>query len=121
MPQKLPPRNPSQTHRRKVVAARRVGVNTYCTSCGERRSEALIRGSNPIICAACQRSATEHRGVDKHHFAGKANNPATIPVPVNDHRAHLSVAQSDWPTATLEILKSGHFQLPSVFFLLPPP
>jgi len=39
--------------------------------------------------------------MDKHHFAGRANNPATIPVPVNDHRARLSVAQSDWPKPTL--------------------
>ncbi len=39
--------------------------------------------------------------MDDHHFAGKANSPATIRVPVNDHRARLSVAQSDWPKSTL--------------------
>lgn len=39
---------------------------------------------------------------DEHHPAGAANNPMTIPMPVNDHRAELSVAQSDWPKRTLE-------------------
>jgi hypothetical protein len=39
---------------------------------------------------------------DNHHPAGEANNPATIPIPVNDHRAELNVAQYDWPKQTLE-------------------
>ncbi len=38
---------------------------------------------------------------DDHHSCGRANNPATLSVPVNDHRAVLSVAQSDWPKSTL--------------------
>ncbi len=40
--------------------------------------------------------------MDKHHFAGQPNNSLTVPVPVNDHRADLSVAQADWPKATRE-------------------
>jgi hypothetical protein len=40
--------------------------------------------------------------LDNHHPAGKANSPVTIPIPVNDHRAILSVAQFDWPEETLE-------------------
>jgi hypothetical protein len=40
--------------------------------------------------------------MDNHHVAGKANSPVTIPVPVNDHRARLSVDQYDWPKRTLE-------------------
>jgi hypothetical protein len=87
-------------HRRKVVATRRVGVGARC-SCGEDRPEALIAGSNPTTCAACRRTAKERTTIDEHHFAGKANNPATIPVPVNDHRAILSVAQANWPKSTL--------------------
>jgi hypothetical protein len=39
--------------------------------------------------------------MDEHHFAGKANSPTTVPVPVNDHRACLSVAQADWLKSTL--------------------
>lgn len=100
MPRKVPRLDPSGPHRRKVVAARRVGVGARC-SCGEDRPEALIAGSNPKICAACQRAARGRTTTDQHHFAGRANNPATIPVPVNDHRAILSVAQTEWPKSTL--------------------
>ena len=39
---------------------------------------------------------------DGHHIAGKANDPTTIRVPANDHRARLSVDQYDWPESTLE-------------------
>jgi hypothetical protein len=40
--------------------------------------------------------------MDNHHPFGKANNPTTIPVSVNDHRADLSMAQHDWPKETRE-------------------
>jgi len=100
MPRKIPSSDPSGAHRRKVVAARRVGVGARC-ACGEDRPEALIAGSTPTICAACQRAAKGRTTIDQHHFAGKANNPATIPVSVNDHRAILSVAQAEWPRSTL--------------------
>jgi hypothetical protein len=40
--------------------------------------------------------------MDRHHLAGKANSSVTDDVPVNDHRAVLSVAQLDWPPGTLE-------------------
>lgn len=100
MPRKFPRLDPSGAHRRKVVAARRVGLGARC-SCGENRPEALIPGSNPTICAACQRVATGRTTIDQHHFAGSANNPGTISIPVNDHRAILSVAQAEWPKSTL--------------------
>lgn len=100
MRRKVPKRDPAGAHRRKTVAARRIGRNAAC-SCSESRPEALIPGSNPIICAACQRAAAGKTGEDDHHSAGKANSPTTIRVPVNDHRARLSVAQADWPRATL--------------------
>jgi hypothetical protein len=100
MPKQPSTRNPSESHRRKVVAARRVGVNARC-ACGEARPEALISGSNPRVCAACRRTANGQPTIDEHHFAGRANNPITIPTPINDHRALLSVAQAEWPKATL--------------------
>ena len=100
MRRKTPTRDPIGAHRRKVVAARRVGSEGRC-SCGEARPEALVSGIKPTTCAACQRTAAERTTTDDHHFAGKANNPTTIPVAVNDHRAHLSVAQADWPKSTL--------------------
>ncbi len=100
MRQKLLPRDSIGAHRRKAVAARRSGVGAAC-ACGEQRPEALIPGRNPVICAACQRRANGRATTDEHHPAGKTNSPITISVPVNDHRAQLSVAQADWPKATL--------------------
>jgi hypothetical protein len=39
---------------------------------------------------------------DAHHVAGEPNSPVTVPTPVNDHRADLSVVQYDWPKRTRE-------------------
>jgi hypothetical protein len=100
MARKPPKSDPTGAHRRKVIAARRVGVGARC-ACGEDRPEALIAGSNSTICASCERSAKGRTTKDDHHPFGKANNPTTIPVPVNDHRAVLSVAQAEWPKSTL--------------------
>jgi hypothetical protein len=100
MPRKLPRRDRIGAHRRKVVAARRVGFGTRC-ACGEDRPEALIAGSKPPMCAACIRAAKGRTTTDHHHFAGRANHPTTISIPVNDHRAILSVAQAEWPKSTL--------------------
>jgi len=99
MQKKLPQRDPSGSYRRKAVATRRLGSEGHC-ACGERRSEALIPGANPIQCAECERKSRDSRTMDYHHFAGKANNPTAIPIPVNDHRACLSAAQEDWPKMT---------------------
>ena len=101
MPRRLPLRDPSGAYKRKAAAARRVGAGSQC-KCGEQRPEALIAGSKPITCAACQRRKKGQATVDDHHFAGKANNSTVIPVPVNDHCAELSVAQYDWPKETRE-------------------
>ncbi len=101
MPRKLPLRDPSAAYQRVVTAARRVGAGSQC-ACGENRPEALIAGSKPIMCAACSRKKQGRRTSDDHHVAGRANSPITVSVPVNDHRAVLSVAQKDWPKETLE-------------------
>ena len=100
MSRKPPKNDPIGAHRRKVIAARRVGVGVRC-ACGEDRPEALIAGSNPPICAACERSAKGRTTKDDHPPFGRTNNPATVSVPVNDHRAVLSVAQAEWPKSTL--------------------
>lgn len=98
---KLPQRDPGGAYLRKVRAARRIGTDNKC-ACGEDRPEALIPGSKPICCYECQRRKDGKRTMDNHHFAGESNNPTTVPVPVNDHRAELSAAQYDWPKSTLE-------------------
>ena len=94
-----PQPNPIKAYQRKSTAARRVGKNTRCT-CHEIRIEALVGSSG--ICAECQRKRKGHAIRDNHHVAGKANSRVTVAIPANDHRAVLSVAQYDWPKATLE-------------------
>jgi len=93
-------RDPIAAYQRKTKAVRRVGVNTRC-ECGEARPEALIPQSTPMICAACQRKSRGKNTMDKHHVAGKANSSVTVSIPVNDHRARLSVEQYEWPPDTL--------------------
>jgi hypothetical protein len=87
---------------REAITARRAGKNTRCTFCGETRLEALVRGSKPTRCAECTRKMKGQTIMDKHHPAGRANSDATVTIPVNAHRAVLSVAQRDWPYETLE-------------------
>ena len=99
---KRPENDPIGAYQRKAVAAQRVGIDKQCSLCGEERPEALIPKSTPTICAACQRKQRGKTSMDDHHFAGKANSPVTVPIPVNDHRAELSVAQNDWPRMTLQ-------------------
>ena len=101
MAKQLTPRYPRAAHRRKMIADRRVGEDSQC-QCGETRPHALIPGSDPRICAVCQRSAAGKKPTDDHHIAGRANNPMTISVAANDHRAELSVPQNAWPHETLE-------------------
>ena len=101
MTMKLPENDPIAAFQRKATAARRVGAGAQC-ACGEARPEALITGSDPIICAACQRAQQGKTTMDEHHFAGKTNSPVTVPAPVNDHQAELTPAQLDWPKETRE-------------------
>lgn len=99
---KHPPQpDPITAYQRKAKAARRIGESKHC-KCGESRPEALIAGSKPIICAACDRKKRGKATLDRHHVAGKVNSRITIVVPVNDHRAILSTSQHGWPQRTLE-------------------
>lgn len=101
MKRRLPIRDPIAAHQRKAVAMRRIGDSTRC-ECGEARPEALISSGYPLICFACDRTKRGKMSLDNHHVAGKSNSAITIPIPVNDHRARLSVDQYDWPKQTRE-------------------
>jgi hypothetical protein len=98
---KLRQGDPEGAYMRKTIAQRSVGLNTKC-ACGEARPEALIREKKRVICHECKRRERGMKTKDDHHAFGKANNPATISIPVNDHRAELNTAQQDWPKKTLE-------------------
>jgi hypothetical protein len=93
--------DPIREAQRRAVAQRRIGQNARC-ACGELRPEALIRKGDAISCARCNRLRNGQSPIDSHHVAGRANSPVTLRVPVNDHRAILSVSQQDWPNLTLE-------------------
>ncbi len=91
-------RDPGAAFVREEVARRRIGEKK-CV-CGETRPLAFANRKSKL-CARCERRRRGQRTTDDHHVAGKANNPATIPVMTNDHRARLSEDQHDWPKATL--------------------
>jgi len=91
--------DPIRKYHRKSKAARRLAGQSC--ACGETQPEALVAGSVPTICAACARKQEGRSPLDHHHPAGKANNPATVAIPVNDHR-NLNVLQYDWPWETWE-------------------
>jgi hypothetical protein len=93
-------RDPIAAFQRQSSAARRIGQGKRCKWCGEHRPLALVPGSNPTTCASCERKKNGKSPFDRHHPAGRANHPATVSVPVNDHRARLSDAQYDWPDET---------------------
>jgi hypothetical protein len=101
MPRNRIPRDPTGAYQRQAVSARRVGANARCP-CGEQRPQALIAGSKPINCIECKRKKENKTTMDRHHVAGKANSPITVPIPANDHKARLSEDQYDWPRETLE-------------------
>ena len=98
---KVKHRDPEAAWVRNAIAARRVGVNAKC-ACGETRPQALIPKSNPTMCHRCKRTKQGKTTIDNHHVFAKTNSPITLPMPVNDHRAELSVAQYDWPKNTRE-------------------
>jgi hypothetical protein len=101
MPRKSPQTKVNRDYRRKALSARRLGKNATCTYCPESRPEALIPKSKPRICAKCQRKHQGKSAIDQHHVGGKNNHAATVPVPVNDHRARLNLQQYKWPSKTL--------------------
>ena len=95
-----PSRDPIAAFEREARAARRIGQANSCSRCPEDRPLALIPGSNPTICANCQREELGKSPLDDHHPAAEANDQTTTPIPVNDHRAVLSPKQYEWPPET---------------------
>ncbi len=93
-------RDPIKAWARKTRAQRRAGKDAACT-CGEQRPFALIAGHTPPICFACDRIAHGRGPYEWNHIFGRQNSAAQVRVPINDHRAVLSVAQYDWTPETL--------------------
>jgi hypothetical protein len=95
---RIPKRDPEGAYVRKAIGKRRVGKRRCL--CGESRPEALLHDT--VWCAECQRKHQGSTTEDEHHYAGAANDPTTLSVPVNDHRADLTTAQLDLPKQTRE-------------------
>jgi hypothetical protein len=88
---------------RNARAQRRVGRDAVCVSCGkEARPYALISERVPPCCFRCDRLAHGRPPFESNHVFGRSNSSLTIRIPVNDHRAVLSVAQYHWPPETLQ-------------------
>lgn len=96
----MPERDPIKSYARDTRAQRRVGQDAACP-CGEQRPFALIAGRAPPICFACDRTAHGRKPYEDNHIFGRQNSDAQVRVPINDHRAVLSVAQYEWPPKTL--------------------
>lgn len=80
---------------------RRLGTrNPSCSICEEKEPIALTGFHPNIICYQCQAIKDGKSGMEDHHFAGKNNDPMTVPIFANDHRI-LSENQQDWPKETL--------------------
>jgi hypothetical protein len=99
-------RDPIAAFEREARAARRAGEGSKC-KCGEDRPLALIPGSDPVICSACQREKNDRSPFDNHHPAGKANSPITTQIHTNEHRVVLSPKQYEWPEETWENRKGS--------------
>jgi len=93
-------RDPLAAWVRQARARRRVGVDARC-GCGESREYRLIKGREPPTCFACDRIAQGREAFEVQHVFGQNNGPETLLVPINDHRAVLSVEQYAWPPKTL--------------------
>jgi hypothetical protein len=101
MKSKLSSISVSSAYRQNAIRRRRLGKSDSCFLCGENRPAALIPGSKPRICGRCQRKIQGKTEFDLHHVAGKNNHALTVPIPINDHRARLSIEQLQWPARML--------------------
>src|SRR6185503_4399985 len=86
---------------RREKQTRRLGTRApRCKLCGESNLVALSGTAPSILCYECQTRDSGKPLIEKHHAAGRHNDPFTIPIPANDHRV-LSDRQQDWPAKTL--------------------
>ncbi len=87
----------------------RFGQYAACDGCGEpdprafhqnRQERKDANDIDAVRCAECRLLAHGKVPIERHHPAGRANDPVTVPIPANDH-AVLSDLQLAWPRDTL--------------------
>ena len=95
---------------RKVKRTRMLGRDARCAQCGWAEAIALTLVDDRVLCYECQNLEYGRPPVEDHHILGRANDPATVPVPGNLHR-QLSDRQLDWA----DTLKSNFERDPLVW------
>jgi len=69
----------------RVRAIQRVGAGAFCFECGESRPDALFVRDEIVTCYRCDYIRIGRSLTELHHPAGRANDPFTIALDVNDH------------------------------------
>lgn len=85
--------------KRETVKRAQLGQQARCASCGANDIRAL-QSATVVLCAECRLTRQDKQTTERHHPAGRHNDPAAFTLPANDH-ATLSDAQNDWPRETL--------------------
>lgn len=85
---------------RHELKRRRLGRDDVCPRCGEPDIRALQKSGESTICAECRLKEQGLPPYERHHPAGRSNDPFVVPNPANIH-ASLSDDQVDWPEETL--------------------
>ena len=88
--------------RRTIRAERkraRLGKQARCAVCGEDDIRVLQRSGGKTLCASCRLAAQGKDPYEKHHPAGRWNDPFTVEVSANEH-AVFSDMQEDWSLKT---------------------
>jgi len=76
------------------------GRDPQCARCRESEPAALVVDGGEVLCYECQAEQNGRSVIERHHIAGRHNDPATVALPGNAHRL-LSDEQRAWPVETL--------------------
>jgi len=71
-----------------------------CAFCGETDIRALQASDGAVLCADCRLALSGRSPFERHHPAGKRNDPFTVKMPANEHGIFNDM-QNDWPPRTL--------------------
>ncbi len=94
-------RDPAAAWRRTTRAQRRAAVGAVC-ACGESPAVRADLRPRAAVLLCLRPDRARPRPCEDDHPFGQHNADLTVRVPVNDHRAVLSVAQYQWPPETLQ-------------------
>ena len=79
---------------------RRLGRRPSCGACSEDDIRVLQLSGGKTLCASCRLAAQGKPPYERHHPAGRRNDPFTVKRTANEHRV-FSDMQEEWPSKTL--------------------